>query len=106
VCVDRVLVCRYYGHVHNAIVYNAMAGTKTLFRCAGHGAVPYSATKDLADVTGTTVEWYESQSANDARMPVRVLNGYVAVTLDGAQLTEVFISELGEERFRLPAHEE
>ena len=89
----------FYGHVHNGIVYKPdVLGSKTLFRCAGHGAIPYGATPDL-EAAADVVEWYESESARDPHRKVRLLNGFVALTIDGKNLTESWISEQGDERW-------
>ena len=82
--------------MHNGIVYQAgTLGVKTLFRCAGHGAVPNGETPDLQVAVGKTVEWYESLSAKDKFFPTRVLNGFVELALHGPELRETFKSELG-----------
>lgn len=88
----------YWGHIHEAIVYHAQLGV--LGRCAGHGSIPYGAASELAPAEQEgVVEWYETQLANDPKVPMRVLNGFVQLSLDGSDLAEEFIGENGETRW-------
>lgn len=84
----------YWGHEHNAVAYKPIENCRC--RCLGHGAIPYGDARDLA---GAAVDWFEVQSAKDAIVPQRVLNGYVRVTLDDESLTEVFVGEDGSVRW-------
>ncbi len=86
----------YWGHAHNCGVdkpYSSVNG-----RCAGHGAIPYGNATVMAGKPG--VEWYETKSANDPAVPVRVLNGFVRLTLQGKSLLEEFVGENGEVRWQ------
>lgn len=89
----------YWGHIHEAIVYNAQDGV--LGRCAGHGSIPYGAASELVGPQQEgVVDWYETKLANDPDVPMRVLNGFVHLRLDGPILTEEFIGENGETRWQ------
>lgn len=85
----------YWGHLHNAIVYQEREGM--LGRCVGHGAIPYGNASELAGVP--SVAWYEAQKANDPSLPERVKNGLALVTLDGPELAESLIDEDGRTRW-------
>lgn len=81
----------YWGHLHNAIIYqekNSFHG-----RCIGHGAIPYGNASML--VGNTDVMWYEDELANDPEIPQRVLNGFAAVSLSGEIINETLIAENG-----------
>lgn len=83
------LACWYWGHIHSCAVYQPNNGV--LGRCCGHAAIPYG---DAAELEGnTTVVWRETQSANDPDIPLRILNGFALLTLDGGKLSEAFIDE-------------
>jgi len=84
----------YWGHLHNAIVYKPKGGFYG--RCVGHGAIPYGDARILKH--SANVAWYEDKSANDPDIPVRVLNGFVHINLDGNKLSEKLIDENGNER--------
>ena len=81
----------YWGHLHNAIVYKPMGAFYG--RCLGHGALPYGNAYDLEK--STAVAWYETTSANDSKIPLRVVNGFAHVCLDGPKVQEQFIDENG-----------
>ncbi len=89
----------YYGHEHNAAVYNENSAMYYPARCIGHAAIPYGVASDLTNALGTTVSWAESQSANDAAYPQRILNGYLSMKLNGAAMTETLYSENGDVRW-------
>ena len=80
----------YYGHVHAASVYKQQGDT--LFRCLGHGAMPWGLPSDL--VNSTHVEWFEKRPADPANS-VRLLNGWVFLELDGPTLKETYYDENG-----------
>jgi hypothetical protein len=63
-------------------------------RCTGHAALPWGLATELQN--NAHVNWFETRSADDASDPLRVLNGYTGVTLDGASLHEVFYDENGD----------
>ena len=97
----------YWGHVHNAIVYDHMfdSATRRRFvtkgRCCGHGAIPFGNAWGLQDANGKTISnvlYYahtpdpdlpDTGGPNPANPRVR--NGYALVTLhiDGG-FTESF----------------
>lgn len=85
----------YWGHLHNAIVYHPKGNLHG--RCIGHGAIPYGNASVLKGVTD--VCWYEDKSADDAEIPVRVLNGFAYIYLTDKTITEQMIAENGEIRF-------
>ncbi|MCB1807293.1 MAG: metallophosphoesterase, partial [Candidatus Competibacteraceae bacterium] len=62
-------------------------------RCIGHGAVPYGNTSELEDAP--QVLWYEKENANDPAIPVRVLNGFAQLRLEGSDLIETLVDENG-----------
>ncbi len=81
----------YWGHLHNAIVYQPYEGM--LGRCVGHGAVPYG---DASMLKGKpAVVWYENRSAGDPEIPLRVKNGFAMLELKNATLSESLIDEDG-----------
>ncbi|WP_035058446.1 metallophosphoesterase family protein [Andreprevotia chitinilytica] len=88
----------YWGHLHNVICYQPQG--KLNGRCVGHGAIPYGRASVLAG--NPHVAWAETQFANDAQYPVRVLNGFIRVRLDGGALIEEFFDENGSKRWPLP----
>lgn len=89
----------YWGHAHNAVVYQdrQTSGATVRTRCIGHAAVPYG---NASALNGKPqVAWYETQSANDPDIPVRVLCGFAHVQLNGTTLTESLIGENGSTRW-------
>lgn len=84
----------YWAHVHSAIAYTPQPPGNVRCRCAGHGALPQgdptAALKDKPNVT-----WFESRPAHDPDIPERVLNGFVALSLNGPELKEAFYDENG-----------
>jgi len=93
----------YWGHLHNGIFYASRTDPQGMGvmngRCVGHGAIPYGDASELDGAPG--VLWSETQKAGDANYPLRVLNGYARVKLQGAQITEQFVSEKGTVRWPL-----
>ena len=85
----------YWGHLHNAICYQANGGFHG--RCIGHGAIPYGTATELEN--DPSVLWYEKELANDPDYPERVLNGFARVTLNGDVLDEQMIGEDGSVRW-------
>jgi hypothetical protein len=81
----------YWGHVHAGAVY-VKQPNGTQCRCTGHAALPWGLATELKN---PDVTWFETRSAGDPSDPLRVLNGFTAVTLDGASLSEVFYDENG-----------
>ena len=97
---DRVVW--YWGHLHNVAAYAPMSfsGTPVYPRCIGHGAIPYGDASELEGVE--QVLWYETKNADDPDIPLRVLNGFAHLQLDGAALTESLVDENGCVRWRHP----
>lgn len=89
----------YFGHEHNAAVYGQYSAMYYPARCIGHGAIPYGVSSDLTTVTGSTVLWAETKSANDPQYPERILNGYLMLSLNDASMTETLYSENGDVRW-------
>lgn len=86
----------YWGHLHNAIVYQPANGFYG--RCIGHGSIPYG---DAWALQGNgQVAWYETLSANDPEIPERVMNGFMKLELNGAEITETYIDEDGVVRYQ------
>jgi len=84
----------YFGHSHLGVAYQKQG--ETLFRCLGHGALPWGFSSSLNTArTAGTVDWFEDRSANDLANPLRVFNGFVFLELDGGKLTETFYDESG-----------
>jgi hypothetical protein len=83
-----------WGHLHAGIAH--WPQQQVSGRCVGHGGIPY--TPFTADEQGSYL-WAEGGSANDALEPGRALNGFYLLELDGPQLTERFIDELGRQRW-------
>jgi hypothetical protein len=90
----REPVVWYWGHAHNAIVYEAKGSFYG--RCIGHGAIPYGNASVLKG--NQQVAWYETKSAQDSSIPLRVVNGFAHIVLDGSTISERFIDENGELR--------
>ena len=90
---DRVVW--YWGHLHNVAAYAPLSfsGIPVNTRCIGHGAVPYGNTSELEDAP--QVLWYEKENANDPAIPVRVLNGFAQLRLEGSDLIETLVDENG-----------
>lgn len=85
----------YWGHLHNVAVYApfSYSGTPVKTRCLGHGSVPYGNASELANIQ--QVLWYETETADDPDIPVRVLNGFAHLKLDNSNLSEVLLDENG-----------
>lgn len=78
----------YWGHIHNAIVYNSptKTGRNTLSRCVGHGAIPFG---NGWGIPGPYVKYYANTP--DPNFPPRVLNGFATLTiLENGSITEEF----------------
>lgn len=88
----------YWGHAHNGVCYQPIAGFHG--RCAGHGALPCGVASELVD--NANVSWYETELAQDQNYPERVLNGFVKITLNGASIAEQFVGEDGSVRKSIP----
>jgi Calcineurin-like phosphoesterase len=90
----------YWGHVHTGIAYKQIIlNQNSTFsaRCVGHGAIPYEPfPKDFTRLGNQDVRvlWAETRPANNAK-PARAFNGFLLLTLTGADLREEFYDELG-----------
>jgi hypothetical protein len=88
----------YYGHVHMGAAYAPYNGMQ--FRVLGHGGLPWGLAGDLMTAKANgAVTWFEDENAKDLEDPVRVLNGFVQLQLDGPTLTETFRDENGNVRW-------
>ena len=89
----------YWGHVHAGITYKSITkNNSTLYpRCIGHGGIPWEPFPDLASVhlnePQVKVEWAEVNTVTDSTGHSRALNGYLMVTLDGANISETLYDE-------------
>jgi len=88
---DKLPAYWYWGHVHAGVVYVKTNGVQG--RCTGHAALPWGLATELQH--NSNVTWFETRSANDPSDPLRVLNGYTKVRLEGATLHEEFFDENG-----------
>jgi len=90
----------YWGHVHTGIAYKQIIlNRNSTFsaRCVGHGAIPYTPFPEDFNRLGNRdvrVLWAEKRPANSAEPP-RAFNGFLLLTLSGADLREEFYDELG-----------
>jgi hypothetical protein len=82
----------YWGHAHAAAVYTPYGPANVPSRCCGHGALPWGQATSLAN---SSVEWFETRSANDPDIPQRVLNGFAVLSLNGPNVQETFYDENG-----------
>jgi hypothetical protein len=91
----------YFGHEHNGAIYGSDSIIQYPARLIGHGAIPAGVATDLTNSTGTglPVVWSETQSANDPAYPLRILNGYLYLQLNGSGIQETLYSENGDVRW-------
>lgn len=95
----------YFGHVHAPIVYKRIFfrnNSSVSARCVGHGAVPYEPfPPDLARLGDgeVVVQWAETDLARNGGDSRRAPNGFLLVTLKGAEIREEFYDELGRQRW-------
>jgi hypothetical protein len=95
----------YWGHAHNVVVYERVSldnRSSVTPRCAGHGAIPYlPARPDLSKLGkgNIKVQWAESDLARITGDPKRAPNGFVLITLTGADLHEEYYDEFGRIRW-------
>jgi calcineurin-like phosphoesterase family protein len=88
----------YWGHIHGAAVLQPkiVNGVTIHGRCVGHGGVPYA----LFNHT-SAMEWTEVAPAGDPEEPLRGLNGFAVVRLDGASIDESLLGEDGSVRHHI-----
>jgi hypothetical protein len=96
----------YFGHVHAPIVYQRLvfANNSSLSaRCVGHGAqFPMSRFLKIWKRLGdgeVRVQWSETDLARNGGNPRRAPNGFLVLTLAGAEIKEEFYDELGRKRW-------
>jgi len=89
----------YWGHLHNVASYKSkqFLGAKIHTRCIGHAAIPYGDASELSETD--EVLWYETKSADDPNIPVRVMNGFAHLQFRGEKLQEILIAEDGSTRW-------
>jgi hypothetical protein len=94
----------YWGHMHAGVAYcdrdklghiiPASTGKGVIHpRCAGHGAIPAGEPSLL--VANPAAVWHENREVTDLLYSGRVANGFVLLSLNGANLTESFVNEDG-----------
>ena len=95
----------YWGHVHGVIAYERIFfkdNSAVTARCIGHGAIPYLPfppdLKNLGDGT-VRVQWVETDLARNGGDSRRAPNGYLLLTLKGAELREELFDERGRQRW-------
>jgi hypothetical protein len=95
----------YWGHVHGVIAYERIFfdnNAAVTARCIGHGAIPYLPfPPDLSHLGDGTVrvQWVETDLARNGGDLRRAPNGYLLLTLTGAELHEQLFDELGRTRW-------
>jgi Calcineurin-like phosphoesterase len=95
----------YWGHVHTVLAYLSIhfgsVATMTP-RCIGHGAIPYMPfPPNYTDLGSGDVQirWAETDLARDPQIPLRAPNGFLLLTLTGADLKEEFYDETNRQRW-------
>lgn len=95
----------YWGHVHTAIAYRRLFfdnNSSLSARCVGHGAIPFEQfPRDFGPLGDgeVRVEWAETDLARNGGDSRRAPNGFLLLTLKGAELREEFYDELGRQRW-------
>jgi Calcineurin-like phosphoesterase len=92
---NRVPAYWYWGHVHCGASYKPeMNGSAEVrCRCCGHGGLPCAEASEMEGKPN--VVWFEKRPAGDPEIPLRVLNGFAMLFLEGPQIDEVFYDENG-----------
>lgn len=82
----------YWGHAHNGIAYNtrSAAGPNTVGRCVGHAAIPFGAAWGL---NGNSAIDYSANTPNPIVPGIRVMNGFLVITLTGDTLSDAFYDQ-------------
>jgi Calcineurin-like phosphoesterase len=93
--VDAAPTYWYWGHVHCGACYKPEknGAAEVRCRCCGHGGLPCAEATEMAGKPN--VVWYEKRLANDPEIPLRVLNGFAMLYLQGPKIDEVFYDENG-----------
>jgi hypothetical protein len=95
----------YWGHVHTALAYRRLFfdnNSSMSARCVGHGAIPYEPFPREFSALGdreVRLEWAETDLARNGGDERRAPNGFLLLTLKGAELHEEFYDELGRQRW-------
>ncbi len=95
----------YWGHVHGVIAYERIFfdnNNAVTPRCIGHGAIPYLPfPPDLSHLGDGTVrvQWVETDLARNGGDSRRAPNGYLLLTLSGAEIHEELFDERGRSRW-------
>ena len=95
----------YFGHVHAPIVYQRIFfsnNSSVSARCVGHGAIPYEPFPQDLERLGdgeVTVKWSETDQARNGGDSQRAPNGFLLLTLNGAEIKEEFYDELDRQRW-------
>jgi len=89
----------YYGHIHNAMVFNStvLGDVKTKFRCIGNGALPYGKGYELEAELGKKIAWLPNKPLSNPSQfqNKRLLNTYLNLTIDGDTISETIIYQDG-----------
>jgi hypothetical protein len=90
----------YYGHIHNAMVYNDQnavtknyktpSGAAPQLRCAGHASIPFGNAYSYANNQNMLYYANTPMPNPDSRQTNRVLNGYAVLTLTPNGIQEDF----------------
>ncbi|HTT76316.1 MAG TPA: metallophosphoesterase [Candidatus Binataceae bacterium] len=95
----------YWGHVHTVTAYLSVhfGSISTMTpRCVGHGAIPYMPFPPNYGRLGSgdvKIDWTETDLARDPQIPLRAPNGFLLLTLTGADLREEFYDERNHQRW-------
>jgi len=90
----------YYGHIHNAMVYNDQtavtqkyktpSGAAPQLRCVGHASIPFGKAYGYANNPNILYFAQTPMPNADSRQTNRVLNGYAVLTLTPTGIQEDF----------------
>jgi hypothetical protein len=90
----------YYGHIHNAMVYNDQnavtknyrtpSGAAPQLRCVGHASIPFGNAYSFANNQNILYYPKTPMPNADSRQTNRVLNGYAVLTLTPNGIQEAF----------------
>jgi hypothetical protein len=95
----------YWGHVHTVNAFESINfGSRSTLtpRCVGHGAIPYMPFPPNYSRLGSgdvSIDWAETDLARDPQIPLRAPNGFLLLTLTGADLKEEFYDEHNRQRW-------
>lgn len=86
----------YWGHIHNGIVYNNTAVSKTtLARCLGNGAIPIGKAQWLEGQS--TIDYFTQTPLGDTdpNNALRVKNGFAILTIENGVVSESWYDQDG-----------